>query len=141
MGLDAVVYRNRKHLKLESDDGAARLVSETGEVYFEDDELSRKYRLQFRTAEHRLGNMAEISALRDEVTRLIGPDSVILRKVLYSGTHSGDIIPVESVSTLIDELNSIHCARQQSPELKRFVGSMKEIIQAAEDEGNPIVFV
>jgi hypothetical protein len=44
MGLTAVVYRNRRHLELGSDERASQLIPETGEVYFENDEIARKYR-------------------------------------------------------------------------------------------------
>src|ERR1700730_11277776 len=83
MGLDAVVYRNRKHLRLGSDENAAHLISETGEVYFHNDEISRKYRDQRRATERRLGNITEIAELRDEIAQLIAPESLILRKVLH----------------------------------------------------------
>jgi len=117
------------------------MVPETGEVYFENDQLSRKYQRQLEAVEHRLGNIAEISALREEAARLIQPESIVLQKVLYSGTHSGDTIPVQSLSSLAAEINSINNASHQSPELRRFVSSLEELIRAAKDEGNPIVFV
>jgi hypothetical protein len=141
VGLDAVVYRNRKHLQLGSDEELARLVPETGEVYFDNDELSRKHRHQLETVGHRLGNIAAISALRDEATPLIGPESILLRKVIYSGTHSGDMIPLESLPLLSAELESISNANQQSPELRHFIRSLQELIRAANHEGNPIVFI
>jgi hypothetical protein len=141
VGLNAVVYRNRGHLKLGSDEDLVRLVPETGEVYFESEQLSRKYRNQLEAVEHRLGNTAEISALREEAVRLIGPESVIVQTVLRSGNHSGDAIPVESIPSLAAEVNSIQNATQQSPELQHFIDSLKELIRAARDEENPIVFV
>lgn len=141
MGLDAVVYRNRKHLELGPDEQAAQLIPETGEVYFEDGEISRKHQHQLHATKHRFGNIAEISALRDEVTRLVGPKSTIVEKILYSGTHIGCTIPVESVSSLLAEITSIKRANWHSPELRRFVGSLEGLIRAAKDEGNPIVFV
>lgn len=97
MGLDAVVYRNIAHLKLGSDEELAQLVSETGEVHFQNDELSRKYRPQLEAAEHRLGNVTEIADLREEIIRFVGPESVKVKKMLYSGAHSGDIIPLDLI--------------------------------------------
>jgi hypothetical protein len=141
MGLSAVVYRNRKHLRLGSDENAAQLIPETGEVYFQNDEISRKYRDQRHATEHRLGNITEIAELRDEIARLIGPESLILQKALYSGTHSGDTIPVDSIPALLAELESIRSSRKGSPEMRRFITSLEELIRAAKDEGNPIVFV
>jgi hypothetical protein len=141
MGLDAVVYRNRKHLRLESDENAAQLIPETGEVYFHNDEISRKYRRQRHATEHRLGNITEIAELRDEIAQLIGPEALILQKVLHSGTHSGDTIPLDLIPALLAELESIRSSRKQSPEMRRFVTALEELIRAARDEGNPIVFV
>jgi hypothetical protein len=141
VGLDAVVYRNRKHLKLGPDGNAAQLVPETGEVYFENDEISRKYRGERHAAERRLGNIAEIAELREQISRLRGPESVVLQKVLHLGTHSGDSIPLDAIPALSAELNFIRSNREHSPEMLRFVTSLEELIRAAKDEGNPIVFV
>ena len=141
MGLDAVVYRNKRHLKLGSDEELARCVPETGEVYFDDDKLSRKYHHKREAVAQRLGNVAQISALREEAARLFGPESMLLGKVLYSGTHSGDAIPLESVPLLSTELESITDANEQSPEMRHFIRSLQELIRAANDEKNPIVFV
>ena len=40
MGLDAVVYRNREHLEMGSDNARANMAQQTGKVYFEDNQLS-----------------------------------------------------------------------------------------------------
>jgi hypothetical protein len=142
VGLSAVVYKNKRHLDLGSDEKESRLVPETGEIYFENEEISKKYRAALRATERQLGNMAEIIALREELTGLIGPESVILQKVVYSGTHCGDFLPPESIAALSFELNSISktVGGSLSPELRRFVISLEELIRAAENEGNPIVF-
>lgn len=140
MGLSAVVYRNKKRLKLGTDEEFAKLDAGTGAVYFENRELSRKYSSQLRAVECRLGNIAEINALREEVAQLVPAESVVLEKVLHSGTHSGDTIPAALVSQLSAELDSINNADESSPELRRFVGALEELIRAAKDEGNPIVF-
>jgi hypothetical protein len=141
MGLDAVVYTNRKHLNLGQDEQFAQCDPERGEVYFENDEPSRKHRVELTAAEYRLGNIAAISALREEAIRLIGSDSVIVQKVLYSGTHSGDAIPLESLPALSAELDSIIKAGKHSPEFARLINCLQNLIHAANAEGNPIVFV
>ena len=74
MGLDAVVYGNRVHLRMGSDEELAQLLPETGEVYFQNDELSRKYGPQLEAAAHRLGNVTEIAELREEVIRFVPPN-------------------------------------------------------------------
>jgi hypothetical protein len=141
VGLDAVVYRNKTHLKLGSDENAGRLIPATGEVYFENDEVSRKYRDQVCAAEHRLGNISEISTLREEAVRLVGPESVILQKILYSGTHCGDFILVDSIPILQVEIDLIRRAMKQSEQLRQFANSLEELVRTARNEGNPIVFV
>ena len=92
MGLDAVVYRNKKHLQLGPHKEIAQLIPDTGEVYFENDEISRRLREQLQAAHFRLGNITEIAELRDEVIRLAGPNSMLYKRVLYSGSHSGDFV-------------------------------------------------
>jgi hypothetical protein len=141
MGLDAVVYRNKTHLKLGPDEKVAQLVPQTGEVYFESDALSREYRHQLKAVANRLGNVTEISTLREEVARLIGPNAFIVQKILYSGTHSGDTIPVELLSSLSTELSLLRGTCEQSSELRGLISSLEELIRAAKDEANPIVFV
>jgi hypothetical protein len=141
MGLDAVVYRNRQHLQLELDETAGQLIPETGEVYFESDEISRKYLHKRHAVKHRLGNLAEIAALRSEVTQFGAPKDILLEKVLYSGSHSGDFIPLELLPLLSAEIKSIYNSSGASSELLEFLGSMEDLIRAAKDEGNPIVFV
>lgn len=140
MGLDAVVYTNRKHLNLGRDDQFAQCDPERGEVYFENDELSRKHRAKLTAAEYRLGNIVGISALREEAIRLIGSDSLIAQRVLYSGTHSGDAIPLESLPALSAEIASIVKAGQHSPEFAQLANCLQDLIRAANAEGNPIVF-
>jgi hypothetical protein len=141
MGLDAVVYRNKKHLNLGPDEETARVIPDTGEVYFEKAELSKKYLTRHHAADHRLGNVSEIAELRDEVTRLAAPESPLIKKVLYSGTHSGDVIALGGLHELSAELDLIRKTGRESPQLQRLMGALEELIQAAKYEGNPIVFV
>jgi hypothetical protein len=141
MGLDAVVYRNKVHLKLGADEKDAQVVPQTGEVYFERDALSRARGPQLRAIAHRIGNIAEISALREEVARLTGPSGFIVTKIVYSGTHSGDTISVESLSSLSAELTVLRGATHLSSELRGFISSLEELIRVAQAESNPIVFV
>jgi hypothetical protein len=104
VGLNAVVYRKREHLQLGPDEEHAKLIRETGEVYFEDLKLDRKYIHKRETVTHRLGNVTAISILSDEPSKLIGPESLLERTVLYSGTHSGDFISIRYLDQLSAEL-------------------------------------
>jgi hypothetical protein len=141
LGLTAIVYTNRKLLELGNDAGLAQRVPETGEVYFQNDEIARKYKPQLEAAQHRLGNIAEINGLREEAMRYLGPESVILQKVLYSETHSGDFLHVELMVKLLAELDSIGNDIHQSSALRHFVASLKQLARASKHEDNPIVFV
>ena len=141
MGLDAIVYRNRKHLEMGRDEEHAKVIPETGEVYFEDDKLARKYDHRRKAVAHRLGNISAIAELHDEVTRLLGPKSTTVQRILYSGTHSGDAIPLTDLPELSAELHAIRQSGRGSPHLCLLVSALEELIQAAKDEGNPIVFV
>jgi hypothetical protein len=141
MGLDAVVYRNRAHLQLGHDEERAKVIPETGEVYFEDDKLARKYDHYREAAAHRLGNIALIRALSAEASQLIGRESFLERKILYSGAHSGDAIPPQELDELSSELNRISETGRSSLLMHEFVSTLQRLIQTAKDEGNPIVFV
>jgi hypothetical protein len=141
MGLDAVVYRNKRHIEMGRDEDHAIVEPVTGEVYFEDGKLSRKYYHQREAVSHRLGNIAAIAELNDEVVRLTGPESVAVGRILYSGSHSGDTISLKDLPQLSAELHAIRQSGQGSPLLLQFVGAMEELIQAANNEGNPIVFL
>jgi hypothetical protein len=82
-----------------------------------------------------------VSALREEATQLVGSDSTLVQKVLYSGTHSGDAIARKSVSDLAAELDSVKKTKQFSPEFRLFLESFEDLISVAKREENPIVFV
>ena len=141
MGLDAVVYTDKENLDLGSDGQSAKHDKKTGEVYFDDDGLSRKHRSKLRGAHRRLGNISSIAALRYEVGQLLGPQSVLLEKVLYSGTHCGDVLSSESLPKLSAELVSIRKAGQRSPLLDELITSLEDLVRAAVSQRNPIVFV
>jgi hypothetical protein len=140
VGLDAVVYRNINNLELKDDRLFAQVDPQTGEIYFDNAEISKKYRDKLCAAGHRLGNIAEISALREEIMKLIGPTSKIIQAILYSGTHTGDFITLNSLPALATELSTINKVGQPSPELVQFLTSMNDLIRVAAQEGNPIVF-
>jgi hypothetical protein len=141
MGLNAVVYRKKAHLDLGQDEERATVIPETGEVHFEDEKLERKYYRQREAVSHRLGNIAMIGSLRYEVSQLLGPESFLERRVLYSESHSGDAIPVQEIDELSIELDRISKIARSSPIVQELVSTLRQLIQAAKDEDNPIVFV
>ena len=141
MSLSAVVYRSKKHLQLGNDEGVAQFIPERGEVYFENDELSRKYRQQLQAAHTRLGNITEIAGLRDEIARLSVPSNILRDKILYSGSHSGDFIPLDELSLLLDEIRIVRRTGKASKEMRSFLDRIEELVRTATNETNPIVFV
>src|SRR5689334_4823177 len=103
MGLDAVVYRNKRIFTLEAEFAAARVDETTGEVYFEDSSQQGGYPTDtFIAAKKRLGNVTTIDHLRDGIRQAVGDRGAptIQCKVLYSGTHGGDVIPVSDLEGL-----------------------------------------
>jgi hypothetical protein len=143
MGLDAVVYRNKGNLPFDADALGASLDPTTGEYYFSDAELERRFPSETReSVRKRIGNIALISELRRQAGMVLEENSVVLSKVLYSGTHSGDAIEAKVFPCLEQELSSLlrHAEKVGSEYLKQFAADMIELITAAKSEGNPIVF-
>ena len=142
MGLNAVVYRNITNIDLGEARDAAKVDAETGEVYFENHRIARDVqRDSLKAAEVRIGNVAEVDALRAEIIRLIGPASQICSRVLHSGSHSGDVIRVSELPALASEVQEIHKTGPASQRLRHFLHSLQALILAATHQGNPIVFV
>jgi len=147
MGLDAVVYKRLEEISLApgTDLSTLRVEDTTGEVYFENDAVILSS--GDREAVHkRLGNITAIMWVRDEIEKLLPSlrrNSILLRKVVYDGTHSGDFIPVEDLPALKRELSVVRqrvTPNRVSDLLHEFLDSMDELIAAAEQQGNPIVF-
>src|SRR6266542_7113677 len=91
MGLNAYVFLSKAHLPFDADALGAEFDADTGEYFFSDTELDRKYSLDARTTcPKRIGNIAAVSQLREGARRVLGESSVVLSKVIYSGTHCGD---------------------------------------------------
>ncbi len=109
MGLDAVVFKSVQTLPaMEPQDIRAMHVDElTGEAYFESERGARLRREDVVAAERRLGNSSHIATLRTEVRRVLEDDfsPLLLSKVLYDGTHSGDVIRREDIGLLKLELS------------------------------------
>jgi|SRR3984893_8318354 hypothetical protein len=141
MGLDVHVFLNKQHLPFDADELGAEFDQETGEYFFYDIELDRKYSLEARMACHkRIGNIAAVAELRDEAGRVLDEASVVVSKVLYSGTHSGDCLKSEVFADLEQELALLRSASHVSESMQEFVRDMEELMSAAKAEGNPIVF-
>jgi len=148
MGLDAVVYRSKKSLPFEHDTVGAILDVPTGEYDVPDRALEPAFEQKFPresriAANKRIGNLALVSWLRERAFLVLKDRSIVLSKVLYSGSHSGDSIPVEQTIELRNELLQLGGSVEQPDRehMKQFVTDMLELVEAARREGNPIVFV
>ena len=142
MGLNAVVYRSFANLDLGEDRRAAKVDIETGEVYFQDEDIARRYPAELlRAAEFRLGNVSAVAALHEETENLLRGESLICGLVLYSGSHSGDAIPTSALASLAAEVKSVRESGGASQELLLFLDKLEKLIDNATIEKNPIVFV
>ena len=120
----------------------------TGEYYVSDLDLESAFEQKFPretriAADKRIGNIALVSWLRERASLVLKDRSIVLSKVLYSGSHSGDSIPVEQTLALRDELLQLGGSVEQPDRdhMKQFVTDMLELVDAARRVGNPIVFV
>jgi hypothetical protein len=86
----------------------------------------------------RLGNASGVGYLRQRASNLLPSNSIILEKVICSGTHAGDEFAVELVASLKEELAVL--ADDADPHMRAFVRSMSELASAAVEQGNPICF-
>ncbi|WNZ26901.1 hypothetical protein HJG54_34240 [Leptolyngbya sp. NK1-12] len=145
MGLDAVVYTHRNHLKIDIDSDSLQVDEETGEAFIADYNLASNYpSANFIAAQCRLGNSSDIGYFSKAISNLF-PDgtSLLLEKVLYSGSHCGDTLDLGELDQLEAEINLLkrQLDENRTVLLEQFIQSMTELIQAARREGNPIVFV
>lgn len=119
MGLDAVVYKHVSNIRSKGVVHMAKVEDLTGEVYFEDDHLNEGMGRDFAIAEEvSLGNLSEIGALRIEVRTYVDNSAIILRSILVDGSHSGDVIGVDSISSLINEVELIENSEHSEPSIQ-----------------------
>lgn len=147
MGLNAAVYKKITELPFtNSEQGRVSVDPMTGQVDFEDAALFNEWGSKVKATEKRLGNIALVEQLKKELQGIgtgSSSKSLLFSRVLYRGTHSGDIISYEQLSVLKHEIDSVRGAAgpRLSPELETFLTDMEELANASERHGNPIVFV
>jgi hypothetical protein len=137
MGLTAVVFKSASRLEKEYSREFQIVDAETGESAAVDGWDPALDLLV--AAEATLGNIAEVAFLREAVGPVLGDTSFIAESVLYSGSHSGDAIPIDRFHLLRDELNRLKKINDDS--VTRFVNAMEMLLTVAAYENNPIVFV
>jgi hypothetical protein len=143
MGLDAIVYKHRSKLPLDPERAGLRMEPPTGEWYSERDQLPEPIKSTGVEALHRrLGNVSLISSLHTELAGLLRADSVLLGSILYDGTHGGDILSFDRIGILKNEISTLrNNGSSLSREVSVFLDSLDALIEAAEDNHNPITFV
>jgi len=92
-----------------------------------------------------LGNITRVKNLRGFLRGLQGKPGprfpILLEKVLYDGTHTGDWIPVKKSPALLKEVNTVlHSSDILAESEKEFFNNMKQLCEASIEPGNPIMF-
>jgi hypothetical protein len=93
----------------------------------------------------RLGNVSAIAHLRELLHRLErDPEPrfpILLTKIVYSGTHSGDWIASSIAPVLLKEVDAVvHSEHVLDASAKEFFDSIKRLCEASIAAGNPINF-
>jgi hypothetical protein len=96
-------------------------------------------------ASERLGNISRIAHVRDFLRCLQGKPGprfpILLTKVVYDGTHSGDWLPSGQAPKLLKEVQTVlHSSDILADSEKEFFTSMKRLGEASIATGNPIMF-
>ena len=139
MGLDAVVYKNVRSLTGVYANANLEVDETNGEVSTRGADKVRPDMLV--AARERLGNVHEVASLRHQVRELLGDgtQSLVMREILYSGSHSGDVIATGKLRQLSNEMEIL--GMHTGSDVQAFARRMSSLIRAAESEQNPIVFV
>ena len=90
----------------------------------------------------RLGNIAMVGFLREQVGRLPDAESlfpIILNRVIHNGVHAGDEIAVSDVPQLKTELEVL-AKMESDKDVQNFICAMHELCDASLMTENPIVF-
>jgi len=141
MGLNAVVFKNVRDLEVRYGAGRFEVDELTGEAIQKLNASAVIPRDAYFAMKRRIGNSAEIASLREMSSKvLVVEGSLILDRILCSGSHSGDSITANEFPQIRKEINWIK-AQNCGIELNSFIESMESLLDAAEVARNPIVFV
>lgn len=134
------------HLSVAAD-GSLLCGSEDLEVQlaFDQWQLARACEDESGVLLHRyIGNIALVAALRDELQHQAERFPLLLSKVLYSGAHCGDFIPVAQMGRLEPEVEALAGLRCADPGmaglLLEFAAQMRDLVRCALAVGKPIAF-
>lgn len=138
MGLEARVYTSAERLAPTVDLALTTIDPETGEV-------ASDFSGPFVAIQRRLGNASMIAWLSEQIAPALASisESIILEKVLYSATHSGDTIHVSEFPQLLQEIEIVRqrFKDRSSTEVGEFFNNLEDLIVVAREQNNPIVFV
>jgi hypothetical protein len=92
-----------------------------------------------------LGNTTRVASLRGFLRALQGTPGprfpILLEKVLYDGTHTGDWIPSQQSPVLLEEVDTVlHSSDILAEPETEFFTNMKLLSEASIQTGNPIMF-
>jgi hypothetical protein len=92
-----------------------------------------------------LGNITRVRNVREFVRGLQGNPGpkfpILLKKVVYDGTHTGDWVPAKQTPELLKEVNLVlHSSDILTPGEQEFFEAMKRLCEASLETGNPIGF-
>jgi len=92
-----------------------------------------------------LGNINRVRNVREFVKGLQGEPGpkfpILLKKVVYDGTHTGDFVPAKQTASLMKEVDLVLGSKDILTEGEReFFESMKRLCEASLATGNPIGF-
>jgi len=91
-----------------------------------------------RLATKRIGNVAHVAFLRELATARLGSKSLVVSRILYDGTHSGDSLAVNDLGQLTKELLVLEDATE--PEMQAFACDMLEMVRVARQHEKPLCF-
>src|SRR5947209_8174942 len=128
MGLNATVYKRRDEVPIPASDMRfVRIDERTGQWDFSNRDAYERWHDQVMAVSKRLGHIALIDLLREETARILAesPEPVLIRKVLYDGTHVGDVVTGSDLTTIKEEITSCReHLRHSTGHLARFLDDM-----------------
>jgi hypothetical protein len=93
---------------------------------------------------HRIGNIALVECLREQLQRYPDRFPLLLGKVVYNGVHAGDFIEPAEVERVKQELKPLAQLHSEDGETERFLRDfarqLKELIECATRVWKPIAF-
>jgi hypothetical protein len=93
---------------------------------------------------HRIGNIALIGLFRQLLNPHVDRLPVIVRKIIYSGSHAGDSLSLETVAQLgaeVEALAQVHDKDRKNEQfLRDFEQQLRELVEYSGKVGKPIVF-